>query len=135
MPRTSAAELAVPRVHGEPRRLKPPPHLSDDEKALFIEIVAACSPKHFTSSDLPLLISYVQSTLLARRAITTAFEDKDALTIWEKGTKMQATLATRLRLAPQSRVDPKTLGRNLPKPLRNPWDERPPWLETKDNGA
>ena len=56
-----------------------------------------------------MLVSYVQATLLSR---VTA-RDPKMIAVWEKATRMQATLATRLRLAPQSRTDPKTLARGL----------------------
>jgi hypothetical protein len=120
--RKSAAELAIPNVSGEPPRLDPPPSLTDAERSLFVEIVEACSPKHFVPSDLPLLLSFIQSTLLSRQAIQNAAKDAGALATWEKATRMQATLATRLRLAPQSRMDPKTLARQQPQLVRPPWE-------------
>jgi hypothetical protein len=97
-------------------------------------LVNACAADHFVKSDMPLLISYVQSTLLSRSAIKKAATDKAALAVWDRATKMQATLATRLRLAPQSRIDPKTVGRNAPKPwLRRPWED-PPWVGDERRG-
>jgi hypothetical protein len=100
--RKSAANLATLRLNGKPPRLNPPPYLSDGEQSLFTELIDACGPTHFRLSDLPLLVSYVQATLIARGAA----HDPDKITIWEKAVRMQATLATRLRLAPQSRIDP-----------------------------
>jgi hypothetical protein len=44
------------------------------------------------------------------------------LALWEKATRMQATLATRLRLSPQARTDPKTIGRQMPQRI-----DPPPW--------
>ena len=128
MPRKSAAELsmqALSVITGEPRRLDPPSHLDESERALFAELVAACSPKHFVASDLPLLVSFVQATLLSRQAATRAATDATALAAWEKATRMQATLATRLRLAPQARTHPKSTARQLPKTLRPPWEDDP----------
>ena len=120
--RKSADELATPNISGEPPRLGPPPNLTEDEESLFVQITEACSPRHFVVSDLPLLVSYVQATLLSRHAIKRAANDVGALATWEKATRMQATLATRLRLAPQSRMDPKTLARQQPKLVRPPWE-------------
>src|SRR5215475_14354867 len=100
--RKSADELAVINVNGDPPRLDPPVTLTDPERALFVEIVEACSPKHFVPSDLPILVSFIQSTLLSRQAIKEAAKDGKAVAIWEKATRMQATLATRLRLSPQA---------------------------------
>jgi hypothetical protein len=50
--------------------------------------------------DTPLLVSFVQATLIAR---STA-HDPDKAQLWEWSVKLQATLATRLRLAPQART-------------------------------
>jgi hypothetical protein len=116
--RKSAANLVTLRVDGAPPRPHPPAYLQDDERMLFTELVAACDARHFVESDLPLLVSYVQATLLSR---STA-RDPDKIAIWEKATRMQATLATRLRLAPQSRTDPKTIARGLQRLGPQPWE-------------
>ena len=105
--RKSAANLAALRLDGTPPRLEPPTYLRHDERTLFAELVVGCSPKHFVASDLPLLVSFVQATLLAR---CTA-RDPSKIAVWEKAVRVQATLATRLRLAPQARTDPKTIAR------------------------
>ena len=65
--------------------------------------------------------------MLARGAIKNAATDATALATWEKAVRVQATLATRLRLAPQARLDPKTVARQQ----QPHWP--PPWLETKEN--
>ncbi len=109
-------------VNGDPPRLTAPDYLNDDERALFTEIVEACSPRHFVKSDVPLLVSYVQSTLLSRSAVKSAAQDLKMLALWEKSTRMQATLANRLRLSVASRADPKTITRQMPSGLRAPWD-------------
>jgi hypothetical protein len=93
-----------------PPRLQPPPHLNDDERSLFDELVGACDPRHFVESDLPLLASYVQATLIARDAARAPSK----IVLWEKAVRMQATLATRLRLSPQSRIDRKF---NVTRPI------------------
>jgi len=116
--RKSAATLVALNVNGEQPRLTAPSSLNTDERALFGELVDACDASHFRESDLPLLISYIQATLISRGAA----HDPDRIALWEKATRMQATLATRLRLSPQSRIDPKTLGRQQPHPGPRPWD-------------
>jgi hypothetical protein len=103
----SADVLALPAASCEPFRLRLPAGLTKPEKALFVELVASCSPRHFVQSDVPLLVSYCQATLMSRRTV----RDASKVHIWEKATRMQAMLATRLRLAPQARTDPKTLAR------------------------
>jgi hypothetical protein len=120
--RKSAAALVEFNVTGKPARQEPPSHLSDDERALFVELVESCAPSHFVKSDLPLLVSFVQATLLVRRAATGMVDDPDLIAVFEKSVKLQATLATRLRLAPQSRLDPKSVARQQPYPGRKPWD-------------
>src|SRR5215813_6857378 len=97
------------------RRLQPPPHLNDHERKLFIEVVASCPPSQFVPSDVLLLASFVQATLLARGAAKKAARDPRALAVWEKATRTQTTLATRLRLSPQARSDPRSLARKQPQ--------------------
>ncbi len=121
--RKSANELGALNVEGEPSRLNPPADLTDAERSLFREIIQACSPKQFVPSDLPILISFVQATLLSRQAIKNAAKEAAALATWEKATRMQATLATRLRLAPQSRFDAKTNARQQPRLGPWPWED------------
>jgi hypothetical protein len=108
-------------------RLAPPSWLSRDEKKVFAEIVAACRPTHFTPADEPLLVSYVQATCLARSSIKRARKNRAALSAWEKATRTQAVLATKLRLAPQCRFDRKSVAVGLPS--RSVADVRP-WEET-----
>jgi hypothetical protein len=108
-----------PKLTAPSSKLTAPPSLNADERALFGELVDACDASHFRESDLPLLISYIQATLISRGAA----HDPDRIALWKKATRMQATLATRLRLSPQSRVDPKTLGRQQPHPGPRPWDQ------------
>ena len=68
--------------------------------------------------DLPLLTSFVQATLISRRA---ARDPREAV-LWERAVRTQAMLATRLRLTPQSRIDPKTLGRQQTPQPKQPWE-------------
>src|SRR5262245_27033403 len=100
--RVSRASVVNFPVDIEQTRLAPPSWLSRDEKKVFAEIVAACRAKHFTPADEPLLVSYMQATLLARASIKKAQKDRSALACWEKATPTQAVLATKLRLAPQA---------------------------------
>jgi hypothetical protein len=93
-------------------RLRPPPDLTKPEQALFTELVASNPPTHFVQSDLPLLISYVQASLMARQAFRDMAQDMPgAMSSWTQATKMQATLSTRLRLTPHSRLDAKRAAR------------------------
>jgi hypothetical protein len=118
--RKSETLLAIPVVNGEPSRLQAPEGLNKAEEGLFNQLVAACSPSHFVEADLPLLVAFVQSTLMARRAV----RDPAKVAVWEKAVRVQAMLATRLRLSPQSRTDPKTVGRHMPQRTGPPPWER-----------
>ena len=115
----SAAKLAAPVVDGSLPRLDPPAFLNKAERGLFVDLVNSCDARHFVKSDLPLLASFVQATLKVRDAA----RDPDKLTTWEKSARIQAMLATRLRLAPQSRLDPKTVHRRTPLIGPKPWEE------------
>jgi hypothetical protein len=84
--------------------------------------VGSCAPEHFVASDRPLLVSYVQATLLSRSAAAAVAEGATGMQVWERATRMQATLATRLRLAPQSRADPKTVARQQAGYRPSPYD-------------
>jgi hypothetical protein len=116
--RSSASLVALPNVEGKPPRLSPPAYLNAKERKLSIDLVASCDPRHFVESDVPLLTSFVQATLLSRSA---ARKPKD-IAIWEKAVRAQATLATPLRLAPQARTDPKTIACQQPYRGPCPWE-------------
>jgi len=109
-------------------RLTPPPTLTKAEKALFDELIGSSDPQHFVPSDMPLLVSFVQATLLARSLASTAAKpskpDPTVIGSWEKVTRVMAMLATRLRMTPQARNDPKTVGvrqRNAAMLIKPPW--------------
>jgi hypothetical protein len=103
---------AVP--YGMPnRRLRPPKTLSEPEKAVFLALVAASPEGQFTPADLDLLVSWAETTVLARRA---ARELEAAggpvlpdgrvsawFNIHRNCVKTLNTLAIRLRISPQGR--------------------------------
>ena len=126
--RRSSASLAIlPNVDDMPSRLTVPSHLSDNERRLFAELVRSCAANHFVKSDTVLLTSFVQATLMVRRAAVGMVGDLSQVGIFEKGVKLQAVLATRLRLSPQSRTDPKTTGRQAAAH----WTGPQPWEEAE----
>jgi len=124
------ANVAAFAVDGPPPRLNPPSTLTAAERALFVEIVAACPTKHFVASDLPLLIRYVEALALADKAAghlhTEGAVIKGKTSPWlvvlEKCQRAVVALSMRLRLSPQSRADPKTLQRNQLSPFAKPWE-------------
>jgi hypothetical protein len=118
MPRQSGADLARIRVNGRPARLLPPRQLSADARRLFVDLTAAVEPEHFSAADLPLLCQYVEALALAerasrelRRAPVVSRKPSPWLVVAEKCWRATATLATKLRLAPQARYDARQAGR------------------------
>ena len=106
--RKSVDQLALRVVDGsQPQQLESPRGLTKAERSLFTEI--AVSAPHLKQSDVPLLASFVQATLLARGSARPACIDT-----WERATRTQVALARSLRLTAQSRIDPQTLGRQRP---------------------
>ena len=88
-------------------RLKPPAYLSEAERKLFTEIVDACDPRQFIESDFPLLISFVQATLMVRDTVYVGSK----IVLWEKAVRTQIALATKLRLTLTPASAPKVAGR------------------------
>ena len=130
--RKSAAALAMIPIDGKPNRLQPPESLSEAESKVFIDLVTACEPQHFRPADLPLLVRYVEACVLADQAaeqlrLGAVIEGKPSpwVTIQEKAVRAMVALSMRLRLSPQSRIDPKTLGRQQGYVGPKPWELRP----------
>jgi hypothetical protein len=118
--RTSLAELSVVSIDATTKPIEPPEFLTPKEAKLFREVVASVSPKHFVPSDAHLLATFVQVTLTGREAIKGL---PDTIGIWDRCVKTQAILATKLRLAPQSRLDQRAAGRSTREmPTKTPWD-------------
>ncbi|MBR1276104.1 hypothetical protein [Bradyrhizobium sp. AUGA SZCCT0283] len=113
-------------VTGDPKRLTPPSYLSKPERELFADLVGSCDPRHFVESDVPLLNSFIQATLVARSGPGKNIEG------WQMAVKIQAMLATRLRLAPQARTDPQKVARQAARQA----DQRrkPPWVGMRNPG-
>lgn len=102
--------------------IKPPAHLNAKEAALFKQVVESCSHRQFVETDVHLLASFVQCTLVARESVKDL---PDSAAMWDKAVKLQATLATKLRLTPQSRFDQRAAARRARESATSekPWDE------------
>src|SRR5262249_16245701 len=122
----SSASVSVLNVDGRRARLQPPTDLTADETALFREIVNSCKPEHFVQSDRPLLVALCQAILMSREAARGAAKDPKLAQAVERAARTMATLATRLRLTPQSRFDSRRAARNVGQP--------PPWLYDRLRG-
>ena len=122
MPRKSVAALSVvrPAVDGRGSYVSPPPELGATERQLFQEIVHTMPPEHFRSCDVPLLTRFVEATAMCERAGREMEESggpvaEGAINPWfsiqQRSAKMVSVIATRLRMTPHARRDPKTVGR------------------------
>jgi hypothetical protein len=109
--RKSVAALSVVTPISALPRLRPPEGLSEGEASLFRTIVAQAGADHFVDTDVPLIVAYVQAILLTRWAFKAMGEEAVAFQTWQQAARTMATLATKLRLCPHSRTDPKTVTR------------------------
>jgi len=109
--RKSASALSVVSIETVPR-LRVPDGLSNAEANLFRDIVAKCAADHFVPSDAPMLVAYCQAVLLTRGAFKMLDDSGMGFQQWQSAAKTMATLATKLRLCPHSRSDPKTITRH-----------------------
>jgi hypothetical protein len=89
----------------------PPANLTATERHLFNKVVTSCHPDHFVQSDWPLIVSYVQATLIARRYAKGRLKDAKH---WSTAIRVQTMLARVLRLAPHSRSGLKAVARRAP---------------------
>ena len=125
--RKSSAELATLKViRVDHARLKPPQYLSDAARSVFVEVVGASDPKAFRKAELPLLCSFCEAVVLSRYYAAALASERDggfelSHRHWLEATKLVATLATRLRLTPHSRIDARAAGR-LRTPMKMPWE-------------
>ncbi len=138
MPRKLAAALSVIPVDGKPSRLHPPSSLSEAERKIFIDLVKCCEPSHLRKSDLPLLVRYCETIVMADQAAAelrkgTVVDGRPSpwLAVQREAIKAMVALSMRLRLSPQSRFDPKTTGRQTPHAGPWPW-ERKAWQSKED---
>jgi hypothetical protein len=131
----STAELSIVRLQTNTTpRISPRSEAPAEVRALFAEIVASCPPTHWRPSDTYLVESLAQAILTERAAYQNiALESavvgarvSQWISVAATSCKQIALLSTKLRLTPQSRSDPKTVGRRsrnagMPKP----WEPEP----------
>jgi phage terminase small subunit len=131
--RKSAASFERLVIDARFNRLQPPDGLDPSIEQRFANIVASCDPQHFVPSDVSLLVQFCEADLLCDRAAAEIRRGGAVLadgrvspwiTVQEKGVRAIVALATKLRLAPSARLDPKTVARRTerwtPDRLRNP---------------
>src|SRR5262245_32301114 len=109
--RQSAASLAVVTPISYGRRLEPPATLAPEDQDLFRQLVASCSPNHFSPADAPLLARYCEGNRLCHAAFMASMKDPGHVPHWERAARVVASMAVRLRLCPHSRIDAAAAGR------------------------
>ena len=133
MPRKSVAAMALaPVVDGRPERLRPRAEAPASVQRIFSDLVASVPTEHFRPGDADLIEQLAQSIALARQAYAeleragpvTDGRASPWIVILEKAHRSSVALSARLRLCPQARTDPKSVGRqNGPPP--SAYDLRP----------
>jgi phage terminase small subunit len=119
----SAAALNLAVIDTQARRLKAPDFLNEREAEIFRSIVDSCAPDHFRKSELPLLCSYCTACNLSRWHAHEVNEGhQDHHRQWLECTKLVALLASRLRLAPSTRLDKGRVEREVTGDVPRPWD-------------
>jgi hypothetical protein len=112
----SAASLEVTGIADIEPLLRPPPHLTAAQARLFVEVVANAPSGQFSASDVYLLTSFVRVTLVCDHAVKALAKANDKnrptrMKMLDQAVKMQALLATKLRLATMSGLGPRTVAR------------------------
>ena len=136
--RKSAASLAVAAPIRVSDRLLAPAHISDAERAVWLEVVNDQPAEAFTATHAPLLEIYcrhiVQSRIIADELANfdrAWMADDDGLKRYdrllamaEREGRAASSLATRLRITRQAVEHPTTVGRGLAKQgkTRKPWE-------------
>jgi phage terminase small subunit len=112
--------------HPRARPAPPPPAepggLTAREQQIFTDLVRSCASDHFTESDLPLLVAYVQACAMHEDAVAAIRRDGPVrpdgkatawLVVMEKCQRAMVAMASKLRLTPMARrekaLTPKTL--------------------------
>ncbi len=101
MPRKSAEERAAAAWRARGKPAAPPKHLGRKARAIWREIVKSRPPDFFPTGILPLLEDFCVASVAARELATSVEADptdKAAADAWISFAKIQATLATKLRL-------------------------------------
>ena len=96
-----------------------------NHKRIFIDLVHSMPPEHFRPSDVPLLARQVAAVAMCEHAAEKMTASggpvvKGKINPWfsveQRSAKLVAVLATRLRMSPQSRRDPRAVARSQYRP-------------------
>ena len=130
--RKSAAAMSVVTIDTRRVRIEPRAAAPDEIKVIVRDLVDSMPPDHFRAEDSHLVEQYAQSIALARQAYEHLDDEgpigadgkaSSWLIVLEKAHRSSVALSMRLRLSPQSRLDPKTVARNNDPSRRMPWGD------------
>lgn len=131
MARKSTASLSVVPL-GAKAKAVAPDYLTDAETAFFNDVVSTKPADWFEADNLPLLVEYVRAKclvdaldLMVKAALAGGeMGDLDkAVRLRDLERKSVASLATKLRLTPQSRWQPKSAdAQNRKAGSARPWE-------------
>ena len=128
--KSTAAQSIALVVDVSKQRIRPRADDPADVQAVVAELIAAVDAEQFREADWPLLTSYAQAILMERKAYAQLAAEgvvtKDGrtsawLTVAEKAGRQIVALSLRLRLAPQSRLDPRSVARRPGDSSQRPW--------------
>lgn len=120
MPRKSSAALSVVSPARPVPWLRPRDGMPKGVASIFADVVATMPADHFRASDATLLEAYAQAVSISRHAFQCLQDEGpvDAhgrmsawVTVLEKQHRAIANVSMRLRLPPQARIRPGTVGR------------------------
>jgi hypothetical protein len=125
--RKSSAELSlvVSPIAFPP--LRPPPTLNPKAAVFWREIVGSVGHDHFRRCDAPLLAEYCNAAYLAAFYASQIGQNDTAFKCWESCAKLMASLSTKLKVAPSTRLDRKVVGGHQEMPdTAAPWEAEAP---------
>ena len=125
MPRISADAMNVVPVRKT--EFPPPAHLGDDERTVFVDVLATADRGHFRPEDRELIALYCVHVVAARRLMArrrrTAEQQRDL----RAESAIVMSLSTKLRLGPKSRApdNRRAASAGLQGNVRPPWVDPP----------
>lgn len=131
--RRSTSELEALALVPPPERMRPPASLTPAARRVWRSTLASLVPDYFRPHDAPLLSSYCEACAMNAQAARTlaaeglikAGERHPAFVIFTASGATMACLATKLRLAPSSRMS-KDVASTKANAVTAP-GTRPPW--------
>jgi hypothetical protein len=132
--RQSAASLAVQTITSPietVQRLSPPVRLSDEEVDIWVDVVESHPADWFDKASAHMLVQFCRHTIATRRIadlITQALETEpfnvhaydELLKMQERETRTVLSVATKLRITPQSTTNHR--GNKIQLTVKKPWE-------------